>query len=168
MGAPAVYGPQKGLTPEQVRQLDQDLETLAHVAEEHTSFDYSAIPGSGAAGGTGFGVVAFLGGSLTSGSTFFLELVGFQRRIKNCDYVITGEGQADSQSLQGKLLGKILEITAAVPVKVISICGRNALSPEQIAAFPQLRVAALDPAQGMLTPGEAVRDAAADAIRRFL
>ncbi|NLP43073.1 MAG: glycerate kinase [Peptococcaceae bacterium] len=102
-GASAVYGPQKGATPEMVKFLDQCLAHYAKVIKEQLNIDIMNIPGAGAAGGLGGGLVAFTGAELKSGTEVILDTVGFDDFIKDYDLVITGEGKIDWQSAFGKV-----------------------------------------------------------------
>ena len=98
-GAAKVYAPQKGADPAQVRRLDQGLRRLAAC----TSPELAKVPGAGAAGGLGFGLMAFAGAGLRPGAETLLRLCGFGARLKRADVLVTGEGRLDAQSLQGKL-----------------------------------------------------------------
>jgi len=102
-GASAVYGPQKGATPEMVKFLDQCLAHYANVIKEQLGIDIANLPGAGAAGGLGGGLVAFTGAELQAGTEVILETVGFDNIIKDYDVVITGEGKIDRQSAFGKV-----------------------------------------------------------------
>jgi len=102
-GASAVYGPQKGATPEMVKFLDQCLAHYAKVIKEQLGIDIANLPGAGAAGGLGGGLVAFTGAELKSGTEVILDTVGFDHLIKDYDIVITGEGKIDRQSAFGKV-----------------------------------------------------------------
>ena len=94
-GASAVYGPQKGATPEMVNRLDQALSNFARVAQEELGRDVSEHPGAGAAGGLGAGLMAFAGAQLKSGIDMVCQLLDFDRHLEGADLVITGEGRAD-------------------------------------------------------------------------
>lgn len=96
-GSAAVYGPQKGATPAQVRELDGGLAHLAAVCAVD-----GQRPGFGAAGGLGFGLVVFAGARLRRGIDLVLEAVGFEDRVAGADLCLTGEGRLDGQSLSGK------------------------------------------------------------------
>ncbi len=96
-GASAVFGPQKGATPQMVRQLDA---ALAHFAS--VSGGDASLPGSGAAGGLGFAFRAFLGGELKSGVDIVLEETRFEEAVRRADVVVTGEGRLDAQTVMGK------------------------------------------------------------------
>lgn len=102
-GASAVYGPQKGATPEMVKQLDQNLVHFAQKIKEQLGLDLADVPGAGAAGGLGAGLLAFTGAELKTGVEAILDTVGFDERLKHADVVITGEGRIDGQSVYGKV-----------------------------------------------------------------
>lgn len=101
-GASAVYGLQKGATPEMIEQLDHNLEHLAKIIERDLGRDVLHTPGGGAAGGLGAGLVAFAGGKLQAGFDIIKEQTGLEEAIKNADFVFTGEGKIDRQTKQGK------------------------------------------------------------------
>lgn len=101
-GAAYVYGPQKGATPEQVERLDSGLCAIAQVWRDAGLPEVAELPGAGAAGGVGGGLVAMLGAELCPGAGLVLDAVGFDGRVAKADLVITGEGRLDRQSLDGK------------------------------------------------------------------
>lgn len=144
-GAAAVYGPQKGADPADVAQLDAGLARLAAVAAEQLELgaDFATVPGAGAAGGTGFGAMAFLGARLVSGIDLMLDLVRFPTVVRTSQLVITGEGSLDQQSLAGKAPWGIARAAARVGVPVIALVGRSALSGEEITAAGFAEVHAL-------------------------
>ncbi|MBQ3587266.1 MAG: glycerate kinase [Oscillospiraceae bacterium] len=115
-GAAYIFAPQKGADETMVKLLDKNLEYLAGLSAGILSADYSTVPGAGAAGGMGFGICAFLGGSLKRGVNLILDEVGFDSEIKDADLIITGEGRIDSQSLSGKAVVGIARRAKAVPV----------------------------------------------------
>jgi glycerate kinase len=134
-GAAAVYGPQKGASPEQVAQLDAALAHWADVVEEVTGRDERHHAGAGAAGGVGFGAVAVLGASMRSGIDLLLELVGFDaalQRLTSDDLVVTGEGSLDEQTLHGKAPAGVAAAAAARGIPVVAVCGRATLDPERM------------------------------------
>ena len=102
-GASHVYGPQKGATPEMVKLLDRQLSHIADIAEEKLTRDFRNIPGAGAAGGMGFGTMAFLQAKLVGGINFLCDFVGLEKKIADADLVITGEGKVDFQTRFNKL-----------------------------------------------------------------
>ncbi|MBV8351828.1 MAG: glycerate kinase [Verrucomicrobia bacterium] len=101
-GAIYTFGPQKGLSPAEVCQLDSDLQALANRLERYLGPNFAGSVSSGAAGGFGFGIQTFLKGKLVSGFQVVAERLGLAERIEKADVVITGEGKIDSQSLHGK------------------------------------------------------------------
>lgn len=105
-GASAIYGPQKGATPEMVGLLDDALSHVAEIVEtanERRCGMLRDVPGAGAAGGLGFGLMAFCGANLVSGIELVLDVIGIDKALKNADLVITGEGRIDGQSKRGKV-----------------------------------------------------------------
>lgn len=101
-GASHIYGPQKGATPSQVAQLDAALEHLASLFERQLGKQVRDVPGAGAAGGLGGGLLAFLHAELQRGIDVVLAATDFHRRVRGCDLCLTGEGKLDGQSLSGK------------------------------------------------------------------
>ena len=122
-GAAAIFGPQKGADAEMVTMLDHGLRHLADVMKGQTGQDIAAIPGAGAAGAFGAGVVAFLGGGLRSGIETVLDCVQFDELLKGTDMVFTGEGQLDSQSLRGKVVIGVARRAAAQGVPLTAVVG---------------------------------------------
>ncbi|HVJ47826.1 glycerate kinase [Desulfitobacterium sp.] len=102
-GASAVFGPQKGATPEMVQSLDRNLEHYAQMIKEQLGFDLKNVPGAGAAGGLGAGLLAFTGAELKTGVETILDTVKFDQMLEGADLVVTGEGRIDNQSLYGKV-----------------------------------------------------------------
>lgn len=101
-GAAAVFGPQKGATPEMVRELEEGLTRFAEVVEESTGVQVATMPGGGAAGGAAAALMAFLGARLRPGVEVVAEIVGLETAVRRADLVITGEGRLDAQSSRGK------------------------------------------------------------------
>ena len=101
-GAAYIFAPQKGADEQMVSMLDDNLKAIATLSEKQTGKDFYTLKGAGAAGGMGFGVCAFLGGSLRPGVDLILDTVDFEKQIADADYIFTGEGRLDSQSLSGK------------------------------------------------------------------
>jgi glycerate kinase len=123
-GASAVYGPQKGATSADVTLLDGALARLAEVLLRDLDVDVREVPGAGAAGGLGAGLVAFLGAELRPGVDVVMEAVGFAGRLARADLVITGEGRLDAQSLHGKVPAGVLREARAAGVPALVLCGR--------------------------------------------
>lgn len=122
-GASAVYGPQKGATPEQVRLLDANLAHLAEVIKRDLGTDVRDIPGAGAAGGLGAGLIAFFDATLRPGIQMVMDALRFSERIAGADLIITGEGRLDRQSMMGKLIEGVGRAAKATGVPVIALVG---------------------------------------------
>ena len=122
-GASAIFGPQKGATPEQVEQLDRALGHFAELCAQVLNKDVRDEPGSGAAGGLGFGAKAFLGAQFKANVEVVAELVGLAEAVKDADLVITGEGRFDAQTLRGKTPLGVARIARQHGVPVIVIAG---------------------------------------------
>ena len=122
-GASAVFGPQKGATPEQVEVLDRNLHHLADVTAATLGEDLRNLPGAGAAGGMGFGMRALLGSTMQMGIETVLDTVGFERLLKGADLVLTGEGKLDTQSLRGKVVVGVARRCVQKKVPVVAIVG---------------------------------------------
>lgn len=133
-GASAVYGPQKGATPEVVAELDAALARFADVVELFIGRRVREVPGAGAAGGLGAGLLAFLDARLRSGAEIVLDAVRFAERVSAVDLVITGEGRVDSQSAYGKLTQAVTEAATRAGVPVIAIAGGTAQGYESLYA----------------------------------
>ncbi|HET7699419.1 MAG TPA: glycerate kinase [Candidatus Limnocylindria bacterium] len=122
-GASAIFGPQKGATPQMVRELDAALTVYADVVERHVGRNVRDVPGAGAAGGLGAGLVAFLDARLVSGARLVLDAVGFERLMDGATLVITGEGRIDGQSVYGKLTQAVTAVASAHGVPVAAVAG---------------------------------------------
>lgn len=122
-GAAYIFGPQKGAGPEAVKRLDANLRHLSAIIEKDLGLSVATLPGSGAAGAMGAGVVAFLGGELRSGIDTVLDLIGFDRMLEQADMIFTGEGRIDSQSLRGKVISGIALRAKEKGVPVVAVVG---------------------------------------------
>jgi glycerate kinase len=124
-GATAVYGPQKGADEAALRHLEQGLTRFAEVTRRTTGRDHREHPGAGAAGGMGFGFLSHLGAALRSGFEVVAEAYGLEQRLREdrWDLLITGEGQVDAQSAQGKLVGQLAALGKAHDVPVVVMAG---------------------------------------------
>jgi glycerate kinase len=123
-GASAVYGPQKGATAADVDLLDRALSRFADIAERDLGVDVRALPGGGAAGGLGAGLVAFLGARLMPGARVVMDAVGFDAELRLADLVVTGEGSFDEQSLRGKVPGAVIAAALIAGVACVVLSGR--------------------------------------------
>ena len=122
-GAAAIFGPQKGADQAMVERLDQGLMHLATIARRDLGIDVLDLPGAGAAGGMGGGMVAFLGSRLEMGIETVLNTVGFNELLQGADLVISGEGKIDSQSLRGKVVIGVARRTKKMGVPLLAIVG---------------------------------------------
>ncbi|WP_338486290.1 glycerate kinase [Streptomyces sp. SCSIO 75703] len=144
-GAPAVYGPQKGASPEDVARLDAALARFAEVlgtAVGPRAAEYAASPGAGAAGGLGYGAM-LLGARFRPGIEVMLDVLGFAPALDRADLVITGEGSLDAQTLHGKAPAGVAAAARAAGKEVVAVCGRLALTPEVLAGAGIARAYAL-------------------------
>jgi glycerate kinase len=136
LGASAIFGPQKGATPEQVAQLDKALSNFAQVCQQQGLDNCQNIAGVGAAGGLGFALMSFCAARLQSGFTTVAETLNLSEHIAEADLVITGEGKLDAQTAMGKVAGGISQIAREHGVPVMAICGSvDGLSREQTTHF---------------------------------
>jgi len=131
-GAAQVYGSQKGATPEMIKQLDAGLRNLATVIKNDIGISILKVPGSGAAGGLGGGLMAFLNGQLRPGVDIVIDSVKLAKRIKGCDLVITGEGRMDHQTAFGKTPAGVARIAKEQEIPLIAICGCLGKDPEVV------------------------------------
>ena len=122
-GAAAIYGPQKGATPEQVQQLDRHLAHLADLIERDVGRDVRSIPGAGGAGGLGAGLIAFFDATLQPGVQLVMETLRFDQRIAGADLIVTGEGRLDQQSMMGKVIEGVGRAGQAAGVPVVALVG---------------------------------------------
>ncbi|MEH7107842.1 glycerate kinase family protein [Bacillus sp. JJ1764] len=123
-GASVIFGPQKGATPEMVKELDQNLTHYANMIKQQLNHDIAWMPGAGAAGGLGAGLMAFLHAKLKKGIDLVIEYSRLEERIIGSDYVFTGEGSMDSQTLFGKTPSGVAAIAKKHSVPVIAFAGK--------------------------------------------
>jgi glycerate kinase len=144
-GAAAVYGPQKGASPQDVRALDAALARFAGVLEASLgarAAECAATPGAGAAGGLGHAAL-LLGARFRPGIEVMLDVLGFAPALERASLVITGEGSLDAQTLHGKAPAGVAAAARAAGRQVVAVCGRLALSPGELAAAGVSRAYAL-------------------------
>ncbi|MEG1411043.1 MAG: glycerate kinase [Terrisporobacter sp.] len=122
-GAAYIYGPQKGGTKDIIKELDQGLRNFAQVVKKDLGKDIANESGAGAAGGLGFGFLAFLNSKLESGIKIILEEIKFEEAVKDADFVITGEGRLDNQTAMGKAPIGVAKIAKKHGAVVIAIAG---------------------------------------------
>ncbi len=141
-GASAIYGPQKGATPEMVRELDDALRHYAEIIKRDLGVDVLELPGAGAAGGLGAGLVAFLKAELLPGSRMVLDALHFDTHLAAANLVMTAEGHLDTQTLRGKSVGAVAAAAKARGIPVIVVAG--GVSNEEHALY-QMGIAAIVP-----------------------
>ncbi len=134
-GAARTYGPQKGATPEMVKVLERNLAHFAEVIKKYLGIDVVSIPGSGAAGGLGAGIVAFLDGKIESGVDTIIRTVKLEEKIKGSDMVITGEGKIDYQTVYGKAPVGVAKIAKKFGVPVLAVCGTRGDGYEKLKRY---------------------------------
>ncbi|MEP6602892.1 MAG: glycerate kinase [Spartobacteria bacterium] len=124
-GATRVFGPQKGITAGKIDIFEAALTKLADVVAEQFGFDYRHVPGAGAAGGLGFGLMTFCGANMRSGFEVMAEAIGLEAKMKDVDLVITGEGSLDRQTLEGKTPAGVARMARKLGKRVYAIVGRT-------------------------------------------
>ena len=122
-GAARVYSPQKGATPDMVEILDKALEHFAEVVKRDLGRDIKDVPGAGAAGGLGAGLMAFLNARLQLGVDIVIEATGLEGKVKGADLVITGEGGIDSQTIYGKTPIGVAKVAKKFGIPVLAVAG---------------------------------------------
>jgi len=145
-GASAVYGPQKGATPEMVAELDAALKHFAEVIRHDLGVDVEQLPGAGAAGGLGAGLVAFTGAKLRPGAEMVMEALHLDERLKGADLVITGEGRLDSQTARfGKGPAAVARHARNAGIPVVAIGGSVADETDLRLLFDGLEATVVEP-----------------------
>jgi glycerate kinase len=164
-GASAVYGPQKGATPEQVRLLDEALGHLATAIHRDLGLDVRDVPGAGAAGGLGAGLVAFLGARLRPGFEVVAAALHLERRLDRADVAVTGEGRYDAQTKRGKAPAGVLRMAREAGCRTVLVAGQveASVSPPADLVYSLAERAGLEAA--LERPEELLEEAAAEAAR---
>src|SRR5438067_1316532 len=145
-GASAVYGPQKGATPEMVAELDAALKHVAEIIRRDLRVDVEPLPGAGAAGGLGAGLVAFTGARLRPGAEMVMEALKLDERIKGAHLVITGEGRLDSQTARfGKGPAAVARHARKAGIPVVALGGGLADEAELRLLFDGLEATVVEP-----------------------
>lgn len=156
-GASHVFGPQKGASVEQVRQLDAALGHFASVTATTLGRDVREQPGAGAAGGVGFAALAFLQATFRPGIEVVAELVGLEAALRGADLALTGEGRLDGQTLRGKTPAGVLRLARRAGVPVVAVAG--SLGEGYDALYEQGLAAAFSLVPGPLSLDEALTQA---------
>lgn len=123
-GCSAVYGPQKGLRSWDLSYAEGCLNRLRRIVRESVAMDFATKPGAGAAGGLGFGLMAFLGAKCESGFELFARFSDLKERIRAADCVVTGEGAIDAQTFMGKGVGEVVRLCRQYKVSCLGLAGR--------------------------------------------
>lgn len=131
-GAAYVYGPQKGADRQAVKQLDEGLQNIAKIFERVFEKNYAQTAGTGAAGGLGFGAMSFLNAELKEGVKLLMDFCDFDKKLKDVNLIITGEGKIDNQTLQGKLIKGITDRASQTKIPIAAICGTLDVSPKEL------------------------------------
>ncbi|MCG8402186.1 MAG: glycerate kinase [Firmicutes bacterium] len=166
-GAAAVYGPQKGATPEMVDILDRRLEHFGAEIKKQLGIDVAGIPGSGAAGGLGAGLVAFTGAELAPGVELVLDAIKIDRLMAQVDLVITGEGRVDAQSAYGKVPTGVAGRARRRGLPVLAVAGSVGPGAEKLYDMGIDSIITIAP--GPISDAEAMQKAralTADAVER--
>jgi len=169
-GAAAVYGPQKGATPEVVALLDSGLSHWAKILREQLGKDVEFVPGAGAAGGLGAGLLAICGGQLESGLGVVAKTVGLKQRLAGASLVLTGEGRLDRSSRYGKTAVGVAELARVAGATVICLPGQATDdAPNDLfdGVYP-LTDTQTPPRTAMLRATDLLTQRAAEATRTFV
>ena len=129
-GAAAVFGPQKGASVSDVQHLEACLSRFREVSLRVTGKDIATLKHGGVAGGTAAGLYAFLNAKLVDGIDYFLDITGFENSLQNVDLVITGEGEIDTQTLDGKAPFGVAKRAKEKDIPVIAMAGKIPLKPD--------------------------------------
>jgi glycerate kinase len=138
-GATRIYGPQKGLRRDDIATAESCLKRLAQVAKKQFGRDLTREPGSGAAGGLGFGLMSFAGARMESGFDAFARFAALERRLARADLVITGEGTMDSSTFMGKAVGQIATRSRKLRIPCIALAGVVTAKADRQRVFAEAR-----------------------------
>ena len=172
-GASAVYGPQKGATPEMVERLDRNLGHFADIVARDLDVAVRDIPGSGAAGGLGGGLVAFAGGRLEGGVNLVIEAVNLRERLHAADLCLTGEGALDGQSAFGKTAVGVARLAHSLRCPTLAIAGSigpgaEAVLEQGVDAYFSICPGPVHIDEAIERASELLENATAQAVRAFL
>ena len=171
-GAAHIYGPQKGATPEMVELLDAGLANLDRVLQRDLGKSVGQVPGAGAAGGLGAGLMALLGGRLVSGIELVLDVLEFDDKAKGAQLIITGEGKFDAQSAFGKVPMGVAQRARSLGVPVVVVAGSvlpsaDVLHGEGVTAYFSILNQPMTLKEAMERGAELVENQAAQVMRLF-
>ncbi|HHH52911.1 MAG TPA: glycerate kinase, partial [Bacteroidetes bacterium] len=135
-GAAKIFARQKGADSDEIDSLDQGLKNFAKVMEEKFNKNISHTPGAGAAGGLGAGAIVFLNAKAKNGIKTIMDIVNFDKYIKDADFVISGEGKFDTQTLEGKVVQGVIEKCMLFDKQLGIICGISELQLDDLNKTP--------------------------------
>jgi glycerate kinase len=172
-GASAVYGPQKGATPEIVAELDAALAHFADIVERDLGVAIRDLPGAGAAGGLGAGLIAFAGGRLERGIELVIEAVGLEGRLERADLCLTGEGALDQSSAFGKTAVGVARLARRLGCTTIALAGSIESGAERtleegLAAYFSICPGPISLVEAINRAGELLQQTTRQAVRAFL
>jgi glycerate kinase len=172
-GASAIFGPQKGATPEMVATLDRNLAHLARIVERDLGVSIRDLPGAGAAGGLGGGLVAFASGRLEPGVELVIRAVGLEERLRGADLCLTGEGAIDGSSAFGKTAVGVARLARKLGCPTIAVVGSigpgaEAVLDQGIVAYFSLCPGPIALDQAIAEAGPLLEKAAAQVVRSFV
>ncbi len=172
-GASAVYGPQKGASPQMVETLDRNLAHYAAIVARDLGVAIKDLPGSGAAGGLGGGLVAFAGGKLGRGVDLVIDAVGLAERLKDADLCLTGEGAIDAQSAFGKTAVGVARLARSLDCPALALAGRIdagalAVLAEGMSAYFSICPGPMPQDEAIAHAGSLVERATEQVVRAFL
>ncbi len=154
-GASAIYGPQKGATPEMVARLDGALQHYSEIIQTQLGISVRDVPGAGAAGGLGAGLLAFCNASLQSGTEMVMDEVDFDRVAASCSIILTGEGRLDGQTSRGKVVAGVAKRAQRIGIPTVALVGSMEAGAEQTLRAIGL-TAAFSLVEGPVTVAEAM------------
>lgn len=173
LGAATVYGPQKGATPREIHRLDAALEHFAAAVEHQFGRAVRDLPGAGAAGGLGAGLVALCGAALQPGFTVVGEALELPRHLADADLVLTGEGRIDAQTAFGKGVGRVAALAKEYGIPCVAVVGKSGLEPKTAEAMGITAIFSLAPnaesiADLAATTPSRIEQTTADALSQVL
>ncbi|UCC23407.1 MAG: glycerate kinase [Planctomycetota bacterium] len=172
-GAARVYGPQKGATPEMVEQLEKGLMHLAVLVQEQLARDINNVPGAGAAGGLAAGALAFMNAGLVSGIETVMTRSSLSKELQSADWIITGEGSFDRQSLYGKVVSGIANLALKSDARLGVIAGEVSVPEKEyqklgIAAAVGCRTKGMSLDYALANPRELLHSASQHFAKEYL
>lgn len=159
-GASYIFGPQKGATPEMVKVLDNNLRHFALKVKESFGIDIAHVPGSGAAGGLGGALLGFLNAELRSGIELVIKYTNLEEKIKTSDYVLTGEGSIDGQTIFGKTPVGVSKLGKKYDIPVVAFAGK--VEPESSNLYSQGMKSIFSIMRGVETLDDALKNGASN------